>query len=244
MALRESEARLRLLLDSTEDLIFMQDPDGRYLYFNSATRYGVLAEEMLGSTPFDFLDKETADRIMERLKNVAKTGQCIREEIPLVWKGQTFWFSDSLSPVKDVNGTITAVVTISQNITDRRNADEALIHSEQRFRNLITAIADIVWETDSYARFVYVSPQVEIILGYTADELIGHTPFEFLQPETISPNQKKFQTAVEKHERSVLHMSHWIHKDGHEILLESNAIPMYDSDGSFSGFIGIDRQRK
>jgi PAS domain S-box-containing protein len=363
-ALRESEERLRLILDSTDDLIIMQDLEGRYLYFNSAARYGISVEEMLGLTPYDFLDRESADRLVERVKNVAKTGQSIREETPLVWKGQTLWFSDSLSWVRDVNGTITAVVTISQNITerkraemalreseataralinaptdsiilmdtqgvilalnetaalrfgkrsdeligvladdllpeeiartrrsliaqvlekkkmvrfederdgrwydtvaypivsdtgevikiaiiarditDRRNTGEALIHSEQRFRNLITAKGDIVWETDAHARFVYVSPQVETILGYTPDELIGHTPFEFLHPDAIGPTQKKFQAAVERYEKSVLHVSHWIHKDGHNVLLESNAIPMYDSNGSFSGFIGIDRQR-
>jgi PAS domain S-box-containing protein len=243
-ALRESEARIRLILDSTDDIIIMQNPEGRYLFFNSAARYGVSEEEMLGKTPYDFLDRESADLIVERVKKVAKTGRSIREESPLVWKGQTLWFNDSLSPMREVDGTITAVVTISQNITDRRNAEEALIHNEQRYGNLITAIGDIIWETDAQSRFIYVSPQVETILGYTPDELIGHTPFEFLHPDSIGLNHKKFQTAVERHEKSVLHVSHWIHKDGHKVLLESNAIPLYDGKGSFSGFIGIDRQRQ
>ena len=243
-ALRESEARIRLILDSTDDIIIMQNPEGRYLFFNSAARYGVSEEEMLGKTPYDFLDRESADLIVERVKKVAKTGRSIREESPLVWKGQTLWFNDSLSPVRGVDGTITAVVTISQNITDRRNAEEALIHNEQRYRNLITAIGDIIWETDAQSCFVYVSPQVETILGYTPDELIGHTPFEFLHPDSIGHNHKTFQTAVERHERSFLHVSQWIHKDGHKVLLESNAIPRYDGKGSFSGFIGIDRQRQ
>jgi PAS domain S-box-containing protein len=242
-ALRESEERLRLILDNTDDLIIMQDPEGRYLYFNSAAQYGVSVEEMIGKTPYHFIDRESADRIVERVAKVAKTGQSIREETPLVWKGQRLWFSDSLSPVRDANGTITAVVTVSQNITDRRNTEEALIQNEQRFRNLITATGDIVWETDAQARFVYVSPQVETILGYTPDELIGHTPFEFLHPDAIDPNQKKFQTVGERHEKSVLHVSPWIHKDGHEVLLESKATPIFDSKGRFSGFIGIDRQR-
>jgi PAS domain S-box-containing protein len=243
-ALRESEARVRLILDSTDDIIILQNPEGRYLYFNSAARYGVSEEEMLGKTPYDFIDKESADRIVERVKKVAKTGVSIREDSPFVWKGQTLWFSDSLSPVRDMNGTTTAVVTISQNITDRRKAEEELIQNEQRYRNLITATGDIVWETDAQSRFVYVSPQVEPILGYTPDELIGHTPFEFLHPDSIGLNHKKFQTAVVRHEKSVLHVSHWIHKDGHKVLLESNAIPLYDGKGSFSGFIGIDRQRQ
>jgi PAS domain S-box-containing protein len=84
---------------------------------------------------------------------------------------------------------------------------------------------------------------VETILGYKPDELIGHTPFEFLPPDAVIPNQKKFQTAVERHEKSVHHVSPWINKNGKEVHLERNTIPMYDSNGSFSGFIGIDRKR-
>jgi len=242
-ALRESEERLRLILNSTDDLIIMQDLEGRYLYFNSAARYGISVEEMPGLTPYDFLDRESADRLAERVKNVAKTGQSIREETPLVWKGQTLWFSDSLSPVRDVNGTITAVVTISQNITEHKRADMALRESEEKYRTLVTATGDIVWETDAQEHFVYVSPQVESIIGYKPEELIGHAPFEFLKTDAIEPNQKMFRTAIEKREKSIIYISHWIHKDGHGVYLESHAVPIYRSDGSFSGFIGIDRKK-
>jgi PAS domain S-box-containing protein len=242
-ALRESEERLRLLLDSTEDLVFMQDTEGRYLYFNATSRYGVSGEKMLGSTPHDLLKKEVADQIVERVRTVAKTGQTIKEETPLVWNGQTLWFNDHLSPVRDANGTITGVVTISQNITEHKRADMALRESEEKYRTLVTATGDIVWETDAQAHFVYVSPQVESIIGYKPDELIGHAPFEFLKTDAIEPNQKMFRSAIEKREKSIIYLSHWIHKDGHGVYLESHAVPIYRSDGSFSGFIGIDRKK-
>lgn len=88
-----------------------------------------------------------------------------------------------------------------------------------------------------------MSPQVEAILGYTPDELIGHTPFEFLHPDTIPQNHKKFGNALEGQEKSIIHESQWIHKNGHIVTIESNAIKLFDSNGSFSGFIGIDRKR-
>ena len=242
-ALRESEERLRLLLDSTEDLVFMQDTEGRYLYFNATSRYGVSGEKMLGSTAHDFLDKAVADQIIERVRTVAKTGQSIREETPLVWKGQTLWFSDRLSPVRNANGIITAVVTISQNITEHKRAESVLRESEEKYRTLVTATGDIAWETDAQAHFVYVSPQVESIIGYKPDELIGHAPFEFLKTDAIELNQKRFRTAIEKREKSIIYISHWIHKDGQGVYLESHAVPVYRSDGSFSGFIGIDRKK-
>jgi PAS domain S-box-containing protein len=84
---------------------------------------------------------------------------------------------------------------------------------------------------------------VESIIGYKPDELIGHAPFEFLQADAIEPNQKMFRTAIEKREKSIIYISHWIHKDGHGVYLESHAVPIYRSDGSFSGFIGIDRKK-
>ena len=84
---------------------------------------------------------------------------------------------------------------------------------------------------------------MERSLGYKPDELIGHSPNEFLHQDAIGPTQKKFHRAVERNDKFILHLSQWVHKDGHEVLLESNAIPMYDCNSSFSGFIGIDRKR-
>ena len=242
-AICESEERLRRLIDSTEDLIFLQDPEGRYLYFNAASMYGLPVEKVLGSKPYDLLDRESADRIVERLKKVAKTGQSILEETMFVWKGQTLWFSDNLSPIRDANGTITAVATISHNITDRKNSEKALHESEEKYRSLVTTTGDIIWETDDKARFIFISPQVESIIGFKPDELIGHTPFEFLKPDAIEPNQKMFRMAIENKEKSIIYISHWIHKNGHSVYRESHAVPVYRSDGSFSGFIGIDRKK-
>jgi PAS domain S-box-containing protein len=136
LELRENERRLQFLLDSTEDLIIMQDPEGRYVYFNATERFGVSRNYMFGSTPYEILDKPTADRIVERVKNVVKTGQRMREETRLTWKGETLWFSDSLFPIRDNNGTIAAVVTISHNITKCKRAEIALRESEEKYRKI------------------------------------------------------------------------------------------------------------
>ena len=136
LELRENERRLQLLLDSTEDLIIMQDPEGRYVYFNATERFGVSRNYIFGSTPYEILDKLTADRIVERVKNVVKTGQRITEETHFTWKGETLWFRDSLFPIRDTNGTIIGVVTISHNITEQKRAETALRESEEKYRTI------------------------------------------------------------------------------------------------------------
>jgi PAS domain S-box-containing protein len=240
-ALRENEATARALMNAPTDSVILMDTQGIILALNetAAIRFGKRSDELVGILADDLLPKEVARSRRTLVAQVLEKKKMVHFEDERDGR----WYDTVAYPVVSDTGEVKKIAIITRDITDRRTIEEALVHSEQRFRNLITAIGDIVWETDAQARFVYVSPQVKTILGYSPDELIGHTPFEFLHPDAIGPNQKKFQTAVERHEKSVLYVSHWIHKDGHGVLLESNAIPMYDSNGSFSGFIGIDRQQ-
>jgi len=188
-ALLESEKRLRLILDSTDDLVIMQDPEGRYLYFNSANQYGVSMEEMIGLTPYDFLDRVSAELLVDRVKNVTKTGQGIRTETPIVWKGQILWFSDSLSPVKDVNGTTTAVVTVSQNITERKRAEMALLESEATARALINAPTDSVILLDRRGILLALNETAAGRFGRRIDEVVG-TLVDDLLPEEVARSRR------------------------------------------------------
>jgi PAS domain S-box-containing protein len=172
-ALRESERRLRLVLDSTDDMIILQDTEGRYLYFNSAARYGVAKDDIIGLTPHYFFDKETADRLVERVKTVVKTGQALRQETLLVWKGQTLWFSDSLSPVREADGSITGVVTVSQNITERKRTEMALRESEATARALINAPTDSVILMDARGIILALNDTAASRFGRRPEELIG-----------------------------------------------------------------------
>jgi PAS domain S-box-containing protein len=195
MTLRESEERLRLILDSTDDLIILQDTEGRYLYFNSAARYGVAREDVLGLTPYDFVNRELADRLTDRLKKVVKTGQSISEETPMIWKGQGYWFSDSLFPVRDKKGTITAVVTISHNITERKRAEIALLESEATARALINAPTDSVILADPKGIILALNETAALRFGKRSDELVGVLGDDLL-PEDLARSRRSLISRV------------------------------------------------
>ncbi|MDD1698415.1 MAG: PAS domain S-box protein [Methanoregula sp.] len=244
-ALRRSEELYRTLSEASNDLIFVIDRNDHVEYVNSyaAAMVNKPIKEIIGSPRQTLFPPEVAIPQKKALDTVFEQGISVRSSSPLTFKGRTYWYDHILSPLKDPDNNIRSVLGISRDITERKIAEAAIVQGEQQLRNLINAIGDIAWETDAESRFVYVSPQVETILGYTTDELIGQTPFNFLHPDAVPVNKNTFQAAVESRQRSVLHVSHWIHKDGHDVLLESNAIPKYDRNGSFSGFIGIDRKR-
>jgi PAS domain S-box-containing protein len=240
-ALQESEATALALVNAPTDSVVLMDSQGVILTLNetAALRFGRPADELVGVLVDNLLPKEIARKRRSLISQIFKTKDMVRFED----ERDGLWFDTVAYPILNETGEVTRIAVIARDITDRRNTEQALIQSEQRFRYLITTIGDIVWEIDAKARFVYVSPQVETILGYKPEELIGHTPFEFLHPDTIPLNHKKFKTASERQAKSIVHESQWVHKDGHLVTIESNAIKLYDSNGSFSGFIGIDRKR-
>jgi len=244
-AIRKSEEIYRTLSEASNDLIFVVGRNDRVEYVNSyaAGMVNKSQKEIIGSPRSTLFPPDVAINQKKALDAVFEQGISVRSSSPLTFDGRTYWYDHILTPLKDPDNNIRSVLGISRDITERKVAEAALVQGEQQLRNLITAIGDIAWETDAESRFVYVSPQVEKILGYTPDDLIGQTPFAFLHPDAVLVNKNTFQAAVESRQKSVLHVSHWIHKDGHDVLLESNAIPKYDRNGSFSGFIGIDRKR-
>jgi PAS domain S-box-containing protein len=198
--LRESDLRIRLILDSTEDLIIMQDPEGRYLYFNAAARYGVPMEKTLGLTPYDFIDHASADRIVERVKTVAKTGQSMQEETPIIWNGQKLWFSDSLSPIRDANGTVIAVITISQNITERKHAEIALLESEATARALMNAPTDSVLLIDDQGMILALNEIAASRFGKRSNELVGMVVDDLLPKEIAQLRRLLMAPVLEKKE--------------------------------------------
>jgi len=241
-ALRESETTLRSLINAPTDSVMVLDTKGNILDINetAARRFGKRKEELIGSLADSILPEELAKARRSIVTQVLERKETVRFED----ERAGIWFDTVAYPILSESGEVNKIAIISRDITDRRHVEERLGRSEQRFRNLVTATPDIIWETDEQSRFIYISPQVERILGYTPEELIGHAPFEYFHPDAREPNRLAFQKARERAEKYILHETRWIHKDGQSVLLESHATPTYHRDGSFAGFLGVDRERQ
>jgi PAS domain S-box-containing protein len=167
--LTSEDTILQRLLASTDDIVCMQDKEGRYLFYNSSPRYGVTFEEVHGKTPYDFHAPQTARRMMERLYQVIATGRSVSAEMKVEWHGETLWFLDQFSPVRNAAGEVTSVVTISRNITERKRAEEKLRCSEERYRAFIEQSADGIWRFESIRPIAVSLPddeQIEQIFRY------------------------------------------------------------------------------
>jgi PAS domain S-box-containing protein len=222
LELRENEGRLKLLLDSSEDLIFMQDPEGRYVYFNATDRYGVSRKNMIGLTPYEILDKVTADRIVERVRKVVNTGQTVREETSFAWKGQTLWFIDSLSPVRDNNGIIIGVVTISHNITERKLAEIASLESEEKYRTLVNRANDVICVIQDGVIKVCNS-RLEEFWGGSLNEITGRLFTDFVHPDSLAEITDRYDRRMAGESVPTIYQTMFRHKDGSRSHVELNA---------------------
>lgn len=128
-----------------------------------------------------------------------------------------------------------------QGIAEARQSEEALRLSEQRMRALVESANDWIWELDSKGRYCYASPHCREILGYEPEEVIGKTPFDFMDPEEAARVRPLFEILA-----SELRTFHRLpnrarHRDGHEVVLETNGVPILDSAGNYCGYRGVDQ---
>ena len=108
--------------------------------------------------------------------------------------------------------------------TERRRAQKALRESEARFRNLVESTSDFIWEIDANGVYTYVSPQVEQLLGYTAEEVTGKTPFDLMPPEEATRIAAWYAQISAQRQPIVALENVNRHKNGQRVILETAGV--------------------
>ena len=94
--------------------------------------------------------------------------------------GEKRWLYQTNILARDDAGTPIALEGVVTDITERKVMEEALRESEQRFRSLLEATSDWVWQIDADHVYTYAGPRVKDVLGYGPEEILGRTPFDFM----------------------------------------------------------------
>jgi diguanylate cyclase (GGDEF)-like protein/PAS domain S-box-containing protein len=118
---------------------------------------------------------------------------------------------------------------------------QALHESEARFRTLVETSSDWIWEIDQQGRYLYCSPSISEILGYSPEQVIGRKVHELMSADEwlrFHPIVDSFFSGCKS-----FHSLEWacIHQDGSEVFLESSGTPLLDPMGNISGYGGTTR---
>jgi PAS domain S-box-containing protein len=188
-ALKDSEEKFRSLVESTSDWIWEINRDGVYTYASPKIKelLGYEPEEVIGKTPFDFMPAEEAKRVANKFKDTIKNNKPIEklENINLHKDGHLVILETSGVPVFDGNGQLRGYRGVDRDITERKQAEEALQQSQERYQNLVENINDVIFEVDTEGNITYISPAIERIGKYKADELIGQNFSRFVHPDDM-----------------------------------------------------------
>jgi PAS domain S-box-containing protein len=235
---------LSTILTTTPAAIFTTDMQRRITSWNPAaeliTGYG--AEEVIGRPCiFQKISNESICLKCNPDSVEAQSGHNV--ELTFLDKGgKPKIISINASPRKDRDNETIGMVESFWDITLRKEVEEALHESEERFRSLVETTSDWVWEIDRGGRFTYCSPVCEDLYGYLPEELLGQSLFDALTaPDVVKEFKKQFQQSFENFqgfngvERQV------ITKDGKIIFVESSATPVTDGKDKIVGYHGIDR---
>ena len=131
-----------------------------------------------------------------------------------------------------------SLLSILEDVTKK---EAALQESQERFQDIVTNSGDWIWEIDKEGRYTYCSPVVKQVLGYIPDEVLGKHFYDFFHPDERDELKKAAFKVFKKKGKFNNLINHNVHKDGHVILLETNAVPLLDDKGNLLGYRGVDR---
>lgn len=184
---------------------------------------------------------DDAARVTNEIAHVYELGTYSCEYLWLNADGSYIWIYDSLKLIQPEDGSPSYMVGMWQDITRRKQLELRVYESEQRFRDIAELTTDWVWQVDDHGTYVYSGDKVQSLLGYDPEEVCGKTPFDFMPAEEATRMAEIFKDLVINQKPFSNLENTNLHKDGHEVILETSAIPLFDKDGRFNGYFGTER---
>lgn len=242
LALKESEALYRLLAENISDLIVRSTRAGECLYVSPSV------ETLLGYTPEEFIGQQKVSLIHpddQVIIGTAYTSALERQDLILPHQyrakhkdGHYIWLETVGKPIfNEASREIYGVITSSRDITLRRQSEEALRTSEEKYRFLVETMRGGIVLFDAELRVTFVNDRLCELLGYTREQAIGQPFVHFVDaaviPLVMAQHEHRLRGESSSYELLLRH------KDGRQIPLLLSGSPLFDKQGNYNGSIVV-----
>lgn len=248
---QDAEARFNVVMDNVGEAVIIIDEHGIIASFNAAaTRiFGYTLDEVIGHNISLLMPEATAMEHDGYLSAYCLTGEAKiigigREVIARRKNGEMFPVDLAIGEARD--GSRRQFIGVVRDISQRKQAEQALKESESRFRDLVGSASDWFWETDTNHRLTFVSDRISQVLGVKASVLAGLTFFELGMgddPAAAAEHQAVLDAHQPFRDRA-FHVGPEEGKDSRTIRI--SGVPIHSPEGGFLGYrgIGIDITRE
>ena len=240
-ALLAEKAFSDTVIDSLPGVFYVYDEQGRLVRWNKNNEHvtGYTTEELSRIHVIDLVPPEERRDLAAKMDEVFTAGFAETEVSILSKSGKlTPHFVTGIKAV--INGR-PLLIGMGIDITERKGAEEALRKSEEKFRSLIESTSDWIWEIDGTGVYTYASPKITEILGYEPAEVLGRTPFDLMPADEAAHLRPQLDAIISARDPFQRLENINRHKDGRLVVLETSGVPIFDREGRWTGYRGIDR---
>lgn len=241
----QAEQQLRFqaqLLQNVRESLVATDLEGRVTYWGKGAEalYGYPADEVMGAViplsvgPFDEIEND--ERIRQVLENGTWSGRYVQQR-----KDGTLFLADTMmSLMTDSEGELIGFISIDRDVTSRKQIEETLRYSEERYRTLVEAASDGIFLFNANGDILSINQEAAHNLGHSPKELVGRNLRAVLPTEVVDANLKTAQTVFRTGHKQALPDSLITTAKGPR-WFSTVLTPVKDSTGHVIYVIGIAR---
>jgi PAS domain S-box-containing protein len=241
----ESEEKYRSVLESIEELYYEVNLAGNLTFSNDSMSniLGYSKDELTGMNNRQYMDQETAKKVYQAFNQVYRTGIPTKAfDWELIRKDGTRRIVEtSVSLMSDSKGEAIGFYGIGRDITERKQAEETLRQSEEKYRTILHSIEEGYYEVDLAGNFTFFNDFLIKSLGYKREELMGLNNREYMSPDTAKLVFKTFNEVYRTGNPKRDFEWELINKDGTRRFVEVSVSLMRNEKGQPKGFYGIAR---
>ena len=229
------------LANTIPQLAWMADPSGAIFWYNRRWY------DYTGTTPAEMRDggwskvhhPDHVERTVKRYTEAFANGEPFDDTFPLRGRDGTYrWFLTRTEPQRDAEGRVTRWFGTNTDVTEQREAEAALRRSEQRFRTMIDASADVIWLASADGRLIPPLPTWRAYTGQTEEQYRDWGWLDALHDEDRNRVADAWREALRSGE--AFEIEYRIRRrDGEWRFAEARAAPIIEPDGSVREWVGF-----